>query len=70
MARVMIVELVGRERCCTKCAAQEDFSQILLASRTIDKCNRIAERIRSPKLKIAALDADYVNNTVKLLKEF
>lgn len=71
MARVMIVGAGGVGNVVVhKCAAQEDFSQILLASRTIDKCNRIAERIRSPKLKIAALDADYVNNTVKLLKEF
>ena len=71
MARVMIVGAGGVGNVVVhKCAAQEDFSQILLASRTIDKCNRIAERVRSPKLKIAALDADYVNNTVKLLKEF
>ena len=71
MARVMIVGAGGVGNVVVhKCAAQEEFSQILLASRTIDKCNRIAERIRSPKLKIAALDADYVNNTVKLLKEF
>lgn len=71
MARVMIVGAGGVGNVVVhKCAAQEEFSQILLASRTIDKCNRIAERVRSPKLKIAALDADYVNNTVKLLKEF
>lgn len=71
MARVIIVGAGGVGNVVVhKCAAQEEFSQILLASRTIDKCNRIAERIRSPKLKIAALDADYVNNTVKLLKEF
>lgn len=71
MARVMIVGAGGVGNVVVhKCAAQEEFSQILLASRTIDKCNRIAERVRSPKVKIAALDADDVNNTVKLLKEF
>lgn len=71
MARVMIVGAGGVGNVVVhKCAALEEFSQILLASRTIDKCNRIAERVRSPKVKIAALDADDVNNTVKLIKEF
>jgi saccharopine dehydrogenase (NAD+, L-lysine-forming) len=71
MARVIIVGAgsVGNV-VVHKCAAQEEFSQILLASRTIEKCYRIAERVGSPKVKIAALDADYVDNTVKLLKEF
>lgn len=71
MARVMIVGAGGVGKVVVhKCAAQEEFSEILLASRTIDKCYRIAESVRSPKVKVAALDADYVSNTVKLLKEF
>ncbi len=71
MTRVMIVGAGGVGNVVAhKCAAQEEFLEILLASRTIAKCNRIAEIIRSPKVKTAALDADDVNNTVKLIKEF
>jgi saccharopine dehydrogenase (NAD+, L-lysine-forming) len=71
MARVMIVGAGGVGNVVThKCAAQEEFSDILLASRSIEKCIRIAESIGSHKVKIVALDADYVHNTVKLLKEF
>ncbi|MFN6498612.1 MAG: saccharopine dehydrogenase family protein [Nostoc sp. DedQUE01] len=71
MARVMIVGAGGVGNVVVhKCAAREEFSEILLASRTIEKCHRIAERVQSPKVKVAALDADYVNNTVEVLKEF
>ncbi|BAY43798.1 hypothetical protein SAMD00079811_13800 [Scytonema sp. HK-05] len=71
MARVMIVGAGGVGNVVVhKCAAQEEFSEILLASRTIEKCDRIAKSVGSPKVKTAALDADDVNNTVKLLKEF
>jgi saccharopine dehydrogenase (NAD+, L-lysine-forming) len=71
MARVMIVGAGGVGNVVAhKCAAQEEFSQILLASRTVEKCDRIAERIGSPKVKTAALDADDPKNTVQLLKEF
>ena len=71
MARVMIVGAGGVGNVVVhKCAAQEEFSHILLASRTIDKCDRIAKSVQSPKVKTAKLDADDVNDTVKLLKEF
>jgi saccharopine dehydrogenase (NAD+, L-lysine-forming) len=71
MARVMIVGAGGVGNVVVhKCAAREEFSDILLASRSIDKCIRIAESVGSHKVKIVALDADYVHNTVKLLKEF
>jgi saccharopine dehydrogenase (NAD+, L-lysine-forming) len=71
MARVMIVGAGGVGNVVVhKCAAREEFSQILLASRTIEKCHRIAERVRSSKVQVAALNADYVEDTVKLLKEF
>lgn len=53
-----------------KCAARAEFTDILLASRSVDKCESIAKRIGSPKVKTAALDADVVANTVKLIKEF
>ncbi|MEC4812533.1 MAG: saccharopine dehydrogenase family protein [Scytonema sp. PMC 1069.18] len=71
MARVMIVGAGGVGNVVAhKCAVQEEFSEILLASRNIDKCDRIAERIGSTKVKTAALDAEDVKSTVKLLEEF
>lgn len=71
MARVMVVGAGGVGNVVVhKCAAQEQFSEILLASRTLSKCERIAQRVRSPKVKIAELDADNVSDTIKLLKEF
>jgi saccharopine dehydrogenase (NAD+, L-lysine-forming) len=67
----MIVGAGGVGRVTThKCAAQKEFSEILLASRTIEKCNRIAESIPSKNVRTAALDADDVKSTIKLLKEF
>lgn len=53
-----------------KCAALEDFTDILLASRTVAKCDQIAAHIGSPKVKTAALDAFQVSDTVKLLQDF
>lgn len=71
MARVMIVGAGGVGRVTThKCVAQDEFTDVLLASRTLEKCDRIAESIASNKLKTAALDADDVKSTVKLLREF
>ena len=71
MARVMIVGAGGVGSVVAhKCAAQAEFSEILLASRTVAKCDAIAAHIGSPKVKTAALDADIASNTVKLLKDF
>jgi saccharopine dehydrogenase (NAD+, L-lysine forming) len=71
MARVMIVGAGGVGNVVAhKCAAQAEFSDILLASRSIDKCENIAKQINSPKVKTAGLDADVAANTVKLIKEF
>jgi saccharopine dehydrogenase (NAD+, L-lysine-forming) len=71
MARVMIVGAGGVGKVVAhKCAAQPEFSDILLASRTLEKCNQIAKDIHSPKITTAALDADVVSNTVKLIQEF
>jgi saccharopine dehydrogenase (NAD+, L-lysine forming) len=71
MARVMIVGAGGVGKVVAhKCAAQSEFSEILLASRTLEKCNQIAKDINSPKITTAALDADVVSNTVKLIQEF
>jgi saccharopine dehydrogenase (NAD+, L-lysine forming) len=71
MARVMIVGAGGVGNVVVhKCAARQEFSHILLASRTLDKCHRIAESVSSPKVQIAELNADNVNDTVRLLKNF
>jgi saccharopine dehydrogenase (NAD+, L-lysine forming) len=71
MARVMIVGAGGVGNVVAhKCAASAEFTDILLASRSVDKCEAIAARINSPKLKTSALDADVVANTVKLINEF
>ncbi|MFB2838810.1 saccharopine dehydrogenase family protein [Floridanema evergladense] len=71
MARLMIVGAGGVGNVVAhKAAVQEEFSEILLASRTIEKCDHIAKRIGSKKLQTATLDADDINNTIKLLKEF
>ena len=71
MTRVMIVGAGGVGNVVAhKCAAQAEFTDILLASRTIAKCDRIAAQIGSPKVTTAALDADVLANTVKLIKEF
>ena len=71
MARVMIVGAGGVGSVVAhKCAAQAEFSEILLASRTVAKCDAIAAHIGSSKVKTAALDADIASNTVKLLKDF
>ena len=71
MAKVMIVGAGGVGNVVAhKCVAQEDFSEVLLASRTVAKCEQIAQRIASPKLRTASLDADRVANTVSLLQEF
>uniref|UniRef100_UPI00286B685C saccharopine dehydrogenase family protein n=1 Tax=Chamaesiphon sp. OTE_20_metabat_361 TaxID=2964689 RepID=UPI00286B685C len=71
MARVMIVGAGGVGNVVAhKCAARAEFTDILLASRSVDKCEKIAASIGSPKVTTAALDADTVANTVKLIKEF
>lgn len=71
MARAMIVGAGGVGNVVAhKCAARSEFTDILLASRSVDKCDRIAASINSPKVTTAALDADTVANTVKLIKEF
>ena len=71
MAKVMIVGAGGVGSVVAhKCNSQPEFTEILLTSRTIEKCNKIAQSLNSPKISTAALNADVVEDTVKLLKEF
>jgi saccharopine dehydrogenase (NAD+, L-lysine-forming) len=48
----------------------ELFSEILLASRTKSKCDKIAARIGSKHLKTAEVNADDVPQLVKLIRSF
>ena len=48
----------------------EVFSEILLASRTKEKCDAIAARIGSDNLKTARVNADNVPELVQLIKSF
>jgi len=71
MAKVMIVGAGGVGSVVAhKCASQPEFTEILLASRTVAKCDQIAAHIGSNKVKTAALDADQVSETVALLDSF
>lgn len=54
-----------------KCAREVDvFSEILLASRTISKCDAIANNIGQPHIQTASVDADNVSELVQLFDEF
>jgi saccharopine dehydrogenase (NAD+, L-lysine forming) len=76
MARVMIVGAGGVGRVVAhKCAAQPEFEEILLASRTVSKCDQIAESIvtkgiRTQGIQTTSLDADDVQQTIQQLEAF
>lgn len=72
MARVIIVGAGGVGNVVAhKCIeASSAFSEVLLATRTKAKADAIAQRINSPRLTTAALDADNVAETVALLRSF
>lgn len=54
-----------------KCAsAPEVFSDILLASRTLSKCKKIASQIKKQKIRTAQVDADKSTQVVKLIRSF
>lgn len=71
MTRVMVVGAGGVGRVVThKLAALEEFEEILLTSRTLERCKRVAESISSRQIQTAQVDADDVSQTVALLKSF
>ncbi len=54
-----------------KCAsAPQVFSEIMLASRTKSKCDKIALSIGNNKIKTAQLDADNIEQTIELINSF
>jgi saccharopine dehydrogenase (NAD+, L-lysine forming) len=69
MAKVLIIGAGGVGQVVAhKCAMiPEVFTDIVLASRTEDKCRRIAAQLKRP-IKTAQLDADQVEQTVALIE--
>jgi saccharopine dehydrogenase (NAD+, L-lysine forming) len=71
MAKVLIVGAGGVGQVVAhKCAQIPDvFSDICLASRTLEKCDRIASQL-ARKIHTAKVDADNVSEMVSLIKQF
>lgn len=71
MSKVLIIGAGGVGRVVThKCVqAPEVFSEVLLASRTREKCERIAEAFHPP-IATAEVDADGVDAVVSLIRRF
>jgi saccharopine dehydrogenase (NAD+, L-lysine-forming) len=71
MARVLIIGAGGVGQVVThKCAQAPDvFSEIMLASRTKEKCDRIAAQLARP-IETARVDADNVPELVELIRKF
>lgn len=75
MARALIigcgaVATVAIKKCCT---VSEVFSEICIASRHRENCEKLAEQIRPNSKTVittAAVDADKAENVVKLIKEY
>ena len=54
-----------------KCASLPDiFSEILIASRTIEKCDKIASEIKDQTIQTAQVDADKVSELITLFNAF
>ncbi|MGD9212804.1 MAG: saccharopine dehydrogenase NADP-binding domain-containing protein, partial [Desulfobacteraceae bacterium] len=71
MANVLIIGAGGVGQVVTHKCAQlpEVFSKICLASRTKEKCDRIAAQLSVP-IQTARLDADDTSQTIALIKSF
>ncbi len=72
MSKVLIIGAGGVGNVVTrKCASvPEVFSDIMLASRTVEKCKKIAAGIGGDKIKTAKVDADNVDELVSLIEAF
>lgn len=75
MSKVLIIGAGGVGNVVAKkCASLPDiFSDIMLASRTVSKCETIAKDIQKYEgrtIQTAALDADNVAETIKLIEKF
>ena len=72
MGRVLIIGAGGVGTVVAKKVAQNSdiFTDIMLASRTKSKCDKIASEITNVKIQTAAVDADNVAELVVLMREF
>ncbi|HJJ41779.1 MAG TPA: saccharopine dehydrogenase NADP-binding domain-containing protein, partial [Methanocorpusculum sp.] len=72
MAKVLIVGAGGVGAVVArKCASvPEVFSEIMLASRTKAKCDKIAEAVGNNRIQTAQIDADNVPETIRLLQNY
>lgn len=72
MGRVLIIGAggVGTVVAVKMAAQPEIFKDIMLASRTLEKCDAIARRIGGNRIKTARVDADNVPELVALIKSF
>ncbi len=72
MSKVLIIGAGGVGRVVvSKCADNpEVFSEILLASRTLSKCEVIAKEVGKGRVKTARVDADNVPELVALIQSF
>lgn len=70
--KVMIIGAGGVSNVATQKIARLTtvFTDVLLASRTLSKCDDIAKEITNRMIKTAQLDADNVDETVALIKDF
>ncbi len=72
MGRVLIIGAGGVGTVVAKKVAQNSdvFTDIMLASRTKSKCDKIAAEIKNVKIQTAQVDADNVPELIALMKEF
>ena len=72
MARVLIIGAGGVGTVAAFKVAQNSdvFTEIMIASRTQSKCDAIVKAIGNPNIKTAAVDADSVEELVKLFNSF
>ncbi len=72
MAKVLIIGAGGVGAVVAhKCASvPEVFSEIMLASRTKSKCDKIAAEVGGNRIQTAQVDADNVSETIALIKNF
>lgn len=72
MGKVLIIGAggVGTVVAVKMAAQPEIFKDIMLASRTLEKCDAIARRIGGNRIKTARVDADNVPELVALIKSF
>ncbi len=72
MSKVLIIGAGGVGNVVTrKCASvPEVFSDIMLASRTVEKCDKIAAGIGGDRVRTAKVDADNVDELVALIEKF